>query len=76
MTTRKNPKRSDVYVLKSGEWIHVGQRNYYWNPAVDAFVHAWPALAQKRQQSGVPHPWHPNPRITFACASEDEAVQS
>jgi hypothetical protein len=70
MTTRKNPRRSDVYVLKSGVWILIGQRNYYWNPAVDAFVHAWHAHAQKRLQSATPHPLHPDPRITFSYASE------
>jgi hypothetical protein len=48
--------RSRVYWYRKGVWTMLGQRDYMFPILADEFVHAWPALLQKRQQSSAQHP--------------------
>jgi len=49
-----------VYWRRRGEWTALGQRDYRYPLAADEFFRAWPALLEKRQQSAIQHPEHPN----------------
>ena len=62
--------RSRLYWRRRGIWTMLGQRDYLVPLTADEFVHAWPALLQKRQQSSAPHPLPQDAHTNFSYGSE------